>query len=289
LIDSHMHIFDVSQIPASRKKLRYVPEKSAFLSEYLSLALPRGVTTCLVVQPSFLGVRNKYIANSLSHGEASPEIFGVAVVAPDTSREELEILCEKGYRGIRWNLVQEPEEVLDFSSPLFHNLWDSLNALEMHVEIHVEGFRLMRVLEQIVPRLHKVVIDHFMRPYDGCQETKLKVPDLYRDMKRYVDLEKIWVKASGAYRVFPEMSHQMAVQYCSDLAAMLAMMLEKDRILWGSDWPCTQNDWKIEGESLEEKYATLRNTREIWSREGVFFDPDKAFGSLIGKVKAKCM
>lgn len=284
LIDAHMHVFDIQQLSLSPKKLRYVPEKSASFEEYHSLAEPRGITGCLVVQPSFLGTHNGYISQFLN---AEKEIFGVAVVEPRISFPELKSLSHRGYRGIRWNLVQQSEEALDFSGPVFRNLWNYLNELDMHVELHVEGYRLMKVLEQISPRVNKIVVDHFMRPYEGFPGTFRKVPDLYRDVKHYVDLEKIWVKASGAYRVFPDLPHAEAVRYCSDLAAMLAVMLQDHRILWGSDWPCTQNEAKIEGATPQEKYATLRETREIWSRKGVFFDPDKAFESLIQRVGAE--
>ena len=89
LIDAHMHVFDIQQLSLSPKKLRYVPEKSASFEEYHSLAEPRGITGCLVVQPSFLGTHNGYISQFLN---AEKEIFGVAVVEPRISFPELKSL-----------------------------------------------------------------------------------------------------------------------------------------------------------------------------------------------------
>ncbi len=280
MIDSHMHIFDTRLVDPHHGHLRYLPAKSASLEEFEAVARPCQVHTCLLVQPSFLKYNNSYISNHLNGGQKPLGTLGVAMVNPEMSIEKLEALHRQGYFGIRLNLVQHAKEDLRFPLKQYGRLWRGLRERKMHVEIHLEGDRLMNVLEQISPHVDKIVLDHFMKPSEGLNGFITTTPKIYKDLKRYVDLEKIWVKTSGAYRVIPEKNHAEAVKNCRDLAAMLAGILRENRLLWGSDWPFTQNAHKVEGETAAEKYATIAITRDLWSEGGERFDPDAAFGEL---------
>ena len=277
-----MHIFDANLVDTHNGPLRYAPTESAYLEDFQALALGQGISKCLLVQPSFLKCDNSLNGNHVNGGRKPFGTLGVAMVDPHITAGELDSLHGTGYVGIRLNLVQRPDEDLCFPEATFLPLWKKLRERGMHVEIHIEGNRLMKVLEQISPHVDKVVVDHFMRPSEGLEGFIKETPTVYRDLERYGELDKIWVKTSGAYRVISGKPHAEAVQNCRDLAAMLAEILKENRMLWGSDWPFTQNAENVEGETPSEKYAHIARTCSLWSEGGELFDPDAAFEELTG-------
>lgn len=282
MIDSHMHIFDVGALRGGDPSARYIPERSALFDDYRKLSSPTGVDGALLVQPSFLKTDNSFLLRHLATQNTSFGRFGVAVVDPRTPQETLEALRSAGVVGIRFNLVQTDDDALTFDRRLYVPLWNALNRLDMHVELHVESNRLMKVVETIFPFVRKIVIDHFMRPSEGLSGFITKTPSIYKEIAPYCDEGKLWVKTSAAYRVVPDAPHREAVRNCCDLAAMLTEMLGSRRLLWGSDWPYTQNAEKVEGQSPMEQYRNVAATRELWTKGGTLYDPDEAFRELTG-------
>ena len=282
MIDSHMHIFDVGALRGGDSSARYIPERSALFDDYRKLSSPTGVDGALLVQPSFLKTDNSFLLRHLATQNTSFGRFGVAVVDPRTPPETLEALHSAGVVGIRFNLVQTDDEALRFERRLYASLWKTLDALGMHVELHVESDRLMKVVDALYPHVPKIVIDHFMRPSEGLRGFITKTPSIYKEIAQYGDEGKLWVKTSAAYRVVPDAPHREAVRNCADLAEMLTEMLGSRRLLWGSDWPYTQNAEKVEGTSPDEQYRNVAATRELWTKGGTLYDPDEAFRELTG-------
>ncbi len=282
MIDSHMHIFDIGALPAGDATMRYLPERSALFEEYRTISSAAGIDGCLLVQPSFQQTDNSFLLRHLDARNASFRRFGVAVVDPSTPPEDLEALRTAGVAGIRFNLVQTDDDALVFDRRIYASLWKTLNDLDMHVELHVESHRLMKVVDALFPHVSKIVIDHFMRPAEGLSDFIKKRPAVYKDIAPLCAGGKIWVKTSAAYRVLPDKPHREAILNCADLAEMLTEMLGKRRLLWGSDWPYTQNAEKVEGASPGEQYRNVASTRELWTKGGALYDPDAAFRELTG-------
>lgn len=284
LIDTHMHIFETDWIDAAGGPFRYLPEESASFEGYRGLAEPQGVDSCLIVQPSFLKKNNDYIAGFLNNGTPPFATWGTAVVSPEMSVDGIRALRSAGFVGVRLNLIASAAGELVFPLSRYGALWHCLNELGMHVEVHVEGELLMKVLEQLMPHLDRIVVDHFMRPPEGKGGAIRRCPAVYGDVGRYSDPGKIWVKASAPYRVFPDSTYREAVDNCAALAAMLADILGKRRLLWGSDWPHTQSTNLVAGRTAVEKYGNIAATYAIWSKGGVVFDSDAAFAELVGTM-----
>jgi predicted TIM-barrel fold metal-dependent hydrolase len=282
MIDSHMHIFDIRAVSAGGGSTRYTPDRSALFDEYLKLTSPLGFDGCLIVQPSFFRTDNSFLLRHLDVKNPSFKRFGVAVLPPRTSPETLETLHSKGVTGIRFNLVQADDDTLNFHEHFPASFWRTLDAIGMHVEIHVESNRLMKIVESLFPHVSRIVVDHFMRPSEGSRGFIRGVPSVYRDIEPFCGSGRIWVKTSAAYRVVPDKPHREAVRNCCDLAEMLAAMLGKKRILWGSDWPYTQNTYKVEGDSPADQFQSVATTRELWTKGGVLYDPELAFRELTG-------
>ena len=99
------------------------------------------------------------------------------------------------------------------------------DSLDWQVEVHVERGRLPEVLAQLQD-VRTVIVDHFGKP-DGIDDTAT-----WAAVER--DAGRLHVKLSAPYRLGGV-----------DPAALVARWLERvgpGRLLWGSDWPCTNHE-----------------------------------------------
>lgn len=281
MIDTHMHIFDASLV-ANDPNLRYRPTESALLKDYQAACQPNGINGCLFVQPSFLKYDNSYLAKELNPSEDAPfRTWGVAVFDPKTSAEEIAQYKAKGVVGIRLNMVKKTEDAIKDIIAANKDLICKVDAENMHLELHIESTRLLWLLDLVTPLIRKVVIDHYGLPQEGKEGVIKGEPAAYKDLRKYADLSKLWFKTSGAYRVFPSMTHPEAVKNCVDLAADLAEILPADHLIWGSDWPHTQNMHKIPGATPQERYKGVADTYALWSANGSLYNSDRSLAALL--------
>ena len=213
--DCHFHVFPagVVAVPGAR----YAPAYGASIGEWSRGARARGVARGVLVQPSFLGCDNAFLLETL---RGAPErLRGVAVVAPDTQAAELQAMHALGVRGVRLNLVGTDHRVEGGRQGLF----ERIGALGWHVELHTEPGRLLPVLEQMPSGL-TLVLDHFGRP-SGPEEIEAAARGRG---------ERLFVKLSAPYRLGGLAPRELARQWLAQLGP--------DRLLWGSDWPCTAHE-----------------------------------------------
>lgn len=219
-VDSHFHVF---QAGVSTSGARYVPGYSAPLDAWWRGARSAGVTHGVLVQPSFLGTDNRLVLDSLV---AYPgRLRGVAVVPPAVTGEVLAEMDAVGVRGVRLNLVGGSHDMTEWSQ--VHSLWDQLLAMNWHVELHTDPGRLPEVLPRL-PSCLPVVVDHMGKPL------QVRAGDATIAMLRSQRRGRVSVKLSGAYR--------LGGLDPQGLARVLLDELGPSALLWGSDWPCTNNE-----------------------------------------------
>ncbi len=230
--DGHAHVF-AKDLPMSSDR-RYTPIGDALIEHYLSALKGERLDGGILVQPSFLGTDNSFLLDALLKlsSQENMTFKGVAVISPQISTEELQQL--KNIIGIRLNLVG------DIAKDRFHlHEWEVvfkvISDLGWHVEVHCEGRYLPQLLPDLLNCCDRIVVDHFGLP-DPRQA--LSCPGL--EMICGCISNKIFVKASAPYRVFPEMGSNEAAHCCSDIIKRLVESLGPDQLLWGSDWPWTQ-------------------------------------------------
>lgn len=224
-IDSHFHVFrpPAAPLPGSR----YVPAYGASLAQWQALAQAQGVTRGVLVQTSFLGTDNQQLVEALVASEG--RLRGVAVVRPDASAAELQVLHDAGVRGIRLNLVGADASALA-QVRLPDPLVAQLLALGWHVEVHTYAGMLPRVLPQLDARL-PVVLDHFGKPASQAGDDATLVCVTQR---LQAGAAPVWVKLSGVYRNGGLDPAALAAHWRARLGAQ--------QLLWGSDWPCTNHE-----------------------------------------------
>ena len=235
-VDSHFHVFDAHQ---AQPGARYTPAYAAPLATWQAAARPLGVRRGVLVQTSFLGTDNRLLLSTLvQHPET---LRGVAVVAPTASADTLALLHAAGVRGIRLNLSGVSHHIPEWSAATA--LWDALAALGWHLELHTDIGRLPGVLAQL-PAALPLVIDHLGKP-----ETMAAGDATVRALATRARQAPVHVKLSGAYRLGGLDAGALARLWLGELGPQ--------RLLWGSDWPCTNHE-------AHADYPALHHALDDW-------------------------
>lgn len=227
-VDTHAHVFHQGLALANTR--RHTPDYDATLAEYLGLLDAHGLTHGVLVQPSFLGTDNSHLVEALRAAPA--RLRGVAVVAQDASESELQALADAGVVGIRLNLFGLDTPALQ--TPAWQVLLARVNALNWHVEVHLQAARLDGVLPALLATGCRIVVDHFGRP-----DPALGVLDEgFQYLLRQADSGRIWVKLAAPYR-------NWAAPACAAAGRLATQQLldayTPERLMWGSDWPHTEH------------------------------------------------
>ncbi len=226
-IDGHFHVFRRPQVPS--QGARYTPPYAASLADWeggapLAGRPKRGV----LVQTSFAGTDNSELLETL---RSRPQTLrGIAVIDPPTATADvLAAMDADGVRGIRLNLVGATPQALD-DAALPPRLVDELAALGWNVELHTDAGLLPRVLERIDLRL-AVVLDHFGKPAGAAADDAT-----FRAVAQRLAAGSapVHVKLSAPYRLAGVDPRALAARWRDTVGVR--------RLLWGSDWPCTNHE-----------------------------------------------
>lgn len=238
-VDSHFHVFEAGHV---RPGARYRPAYAAPLAAWQAVAAPLGVGRGVLVQTSFLGTDNRLLLAQLAAQPAA--LRGVAVVAPSARLDTLRALHVAGVRGIRLNLAGASHQIADWTAA--SGIWDALQALGWHVELHTDIGQLPGVLAQL-PQALPLVIDHMGKPEAVSADDATA-----RALRVRAGRAEVHVKLSGAYRLGGRDAEALARLWLGELGPQ--------RLLWGSDWPCTNH------EALAD-YPALFSALRDWLRD----------------------
>ncbi|WP_425101892.1 amidohydrolase family protein [Tropicibacter sp. S64] len=222
--DCHAHVYKtVTAVPGAR----YVPEQPAHLREWLGHQAAHGLAGGVIVQVSFLGTDNSQLCRALAALDRE-RFAGVAVVPLDVDAAALDGLVAAGVRGVRWNMVRGGV-VPDLRAPVTRAFVDRLRTRGMHLEVHLEGPRLAPLLPALTDLGLPLVVDHFGLP----SEADPACDPLVRAVQALDDPGALYMKFSAHYRLpFDVTPH----------AEKLLERVSPSHIVWGSDWPHTQNE-----------------------------------------------
>lgn len=241
-VDTHFHVFAARQ---AQPGARYTPTYDAPLSAWQAAAAPLGVRRGVLVQTSFLGTDNRLLLSTLAqHPDA---LRGIAVVAPNADLATLAPMHAAGVRGIRLNLSGVSHQLPAWSAATA--LWDTLATLGWHLELHTDIGQLPGVLAQL-PTALPLVIDHLSKP-----QAASAADATVRALAKRARQGEVHVKLSGAYRLGGVDAGALARLWLGELGPQ--------RLLWGSDWPCTNHEahadysalWRALDDWLEDESA----------------------------------
>lgn len=232
-VDTHAHIFENGLELAPVR--RYAPTYDATVNDYLSVLDAHGVRHGVLLQPSFLGTNNDYMMEALrAHRD---RLRGIAVVDPAIDPARLDAMDADGVVGVRLNLQGLP--LPDFKEDPWPRFLAHIRRLDWQVEIHRESHDLPFLIEPLFAAGVTIVVDHFGRPRGDAGDAD---PG-FRYLLSKGSTRRVWVKLSGGYRNWPDAPDQSVPRRCAQL---LLQSYGPERLIWGSDWPHTQNESRID-------------------------------------------
>lgn len=218
--DYHAHIFTAGISAVVNP--RYVPEYSAPLCDYLGQLARNGLRWGTLVQPSFLGTDNSQLLAAVStHPDKLRGVVVLDETDPGLTCSAPADWTEKGVRGVRLNLIGKPLPALRSSA--WTEYVEEMGRQGWHLEFQANAEQLTQLEAVIADLPCAVVIDHL-----GLPDTS----DLdEHPLARLIDLDNVWVKASGGYRA-PN----------GNAEAIAESLISRDfkRLVFGSDWPHTR-------------------------------------------------
>jgi 2-pyrone-4,6-dicarboxylate lactonase len=222
--DSHVHVIGPKPrfpLPANR---RYTPS-DAPAGQLAAMLRRLGLSRVVIIQPSFYGTDNACTVDGIAQ---LPNARGVAVVPPGTSEKELDTLHGQGIRGLRVNIATMGGEPI---GAIKEKITAAAKLCEKH-RWHVQMFVNADAIEPLAPLLKSLpvdsVFDHFGLIAPGTTGGPL------RALQALLESGKTWVKISGAYRISDDPNDKRI-----DPLARALCAANRERIVWGSDWPHT--------------------------------------------------
>ena len=227
--DCHIHVVGpAAQFP--QVATRSYTAGPALLESLRTVAEPLGVTRYVLVQPSFYGMDNSYLLETLDVLKENGR--GVVVLDPAVvSSRQLKDLAARGVCGVRVNFYSKVSPLAQAGlDNVLHRFMGLLPRDGWHIEVIATLPAIVATASAIRRSPLPIVIDHYGVPEDALPQSEMGCALL--DLLR---LPHVWMKVSAPYRVVRD---PVAT---SPPPAWLAAFLEAapDRCVWGSDWPHT--------------------------------------------------
>lgn len=225
-VDCHAHVCGPADLFPYAEERIYTPP-DATLESYKTLLQLLGVDRAVLVQPSVYGTDNRAMLAALKQ---HPEKFrGVAVIADDTSDQELEELHQAGVRGVRCNIVDVADQSVGLPIQYLTTLANRIAPFGWHLELlmHVNEYPNLATVFADFPV--NLVFGHF-----GYAHAKHGITNPgFQGLLALMREQKAWVKMTGPYRICDG-----DLPYI-DMRPFNEAVIEANpgQLIWGSDWP----------------------------------------------------
>ncbi|WP_431282487.1 amidohydrolase family protein [Humitalea sp. 24SJ18S-53] len=238
LVDSHFHVY-TQALPLSATAW-HRPTEDAATETLIETLDAHGVSFGVISAASLYGDYNDYSLRALKQHR---RLRATAIVDPEISLHELELLDAAGFVGIRFQFRRVPT-LPDLGGPTYRKLLHRIADLGWHVHVNCEGERLAPLLQAVEATGARLVVDHFGHPTPGLGT---RCPG-FQAVLAAVERGRTWVKLSAGYR-----QHDQAL--LPDLASQLVRVGGGERLLWGSDWPFAGFEDRIRYQDTVEALA----------------------------------
>ncbi|SFM98803.1 amidohydrolase [Variovorax sp. OV329] len=230
--DAHVHVFGpLARFPfdaASAIRPGDAPREALF-----ALHRRLGIGRCVIVQSLVHGFDNRVVEDAIAAGGG--RYLGVALVPSDVPDAELARLAAAGLRGVRFNFMSA-EAVARDAGPVLA-LTRRLAALDMHLQLQIEGPLIHSLARLIGESAVQVVIDHMGRVDAALGPGHADFRALRSQLRAGRD--RTWVKLSGIDRISKRADYSDGIELAGLLAAEFP-----DQCVWGTDWP-HPNHWHV--------------------------------------------
>jgi predicted TIM-barrel fold metal-dependent hydrolase len=234
-VDSHAHVFcpgrpfapDIPYIP--------LPTQQGSAPQLRAVLDAHGFTHGLMVAAQPYLYDNSCMLDAIA--ASAGRFKGIALVSPGVTDADLDALAAGGVVGIRFN--PSTFGIREFTEPGAERLLARIRERDWFLQIHYEADELVPAMPILRRSGVRVMIDHFGRPnlaHGLTQPGFAALLELGRSGPNVV-------KLSGPFRCSRE-----GYPY-RDVDPYIAAAIEAytlDRCVWGSDWPFTRLDERID-------------------------------------------
>ncbi len=224
-VDAHCHVFGPAKDFPFAKMRKYTP-CDASKEQLFALRDHLGFSRNVIVQASCHGRNNDALVDALN--AAGDLARGVAVVGPDVTDTELQMMHRAGVRGVRFNFIKRLVE--DTPKQVFLDIAERVKKLGWHIVVYFEAADLHDLIPFLKQLPTTVVIDHMGRP-------DVSKPVDNKDFQAFITLlassDNFWVKVTCPERL------TVAGPPYDDVIPFGRSLVDlfPDRVLWGTDWP----------------------------------------------------
>jgi predicted TIM-barrel fold metal-dependent hydrolase len=225
-IDCHVHVLDPARFPyAADTHYRPAGQETGTAAQLLNAMDVYGAQFALIVGPnSGYGLDNRCLIDAIAR--SAGRCKGIAVVANDASRADLEALKHAGVVGVAWNVTHYGVGYYADAAGLL----DRLRALDLFVQVQVEHDQLVPLVPMLERSGVRILIDHCGRPTPAAG---LDQPG-FRALLGLAATRRAFVKLSGVVKFSREpFPHHDARPYIDALIDAFTL----DACMWASDWP----------------------------------------------------
>ncbi|MBZ7992582.1 amidohydrolase family protein [Campylobacter sp. RM9333] len=233
-IDTHAHIFRANI--SSANVVRYVPNYDASCEQYLANLKEFNFSYGVLVQPSFLGFDNSYLLQALKEHS---NLRGIVVIDPNNISD----LKEKNVCGLRLNLIGKDKPNFDD----YKEALEYIKEFNLHIELHKELDKLLFIIDDLAKYNVKIMIDHLARP----NKDTFKLLDEFNNYKN-LDIN---FKVSGFYRLDEDLA------FSKDVFDKLSDIFDIKHFVYGSDWPHTNYESKINYQKALDDFLKVTNDK----------------------------
>ena len=265
-IDCHCHVFDPERFAYQAGNF-YLPagQERGTPALFGELRAAYGVRHALLVEPnSGYGPDNRCLLDTIARSDG--RLKGIAVVANDATRSELEDLKEAGIVGIAFNPALFGAAYYADSG----NLLEQLAELEMIAQVQVQGIQLVELLPLLQASGVRLLFDHCGRPNIDAGVDQPGFAALLELGRRGQAAIKLSGYAKYSRQTFP---HADSVPYVRVLVDAFTL----DACVWASDWPFLRAPERIDYGTLlklvERLFPDANDRRKL-----LWETPSKLFG-----------
>ncbi|GAB3992902.1 amidohydrolase family protein [Spirosoma daeguense] len=261
IIDTHIHLFDTSRSqgvpwPTPKDKLLYRP---ALPERYRKLVSPLGIVGAVVVEASPWLEDNQWVLDVADKDNIIVGIIGnLEPGKPEFSRQLERFGRNPLFRGIRYGNLWNRNLSGQLSNPAFIDDLKLLAQAGLVLDTANPNPTLLAAVLRIsdqVPNL-KIVIDHL--PQMAIPDDANVRNNYEADLRELGKRSQVYVKISEVLRRVDGKIPQNLSFYQDRLDTFFATFGE-DRLLYGSDWPNSDNWLPINaGLSLVKEYFTAK-------------------------------
>ena len=232
--DTHFHVFGPpNEFPFAATR-QYEPP-AAPIAHYHNMIAAIGIERAVVVQPSAHGFDNTATLNAIAVSDG--QLRGIARVNDQIAEDELHRLHGAGIRGVRFNLLDRPSGNIELS--VLDRVVERIAPLGWSVDLHIDPKSLVGQENRIRALEIPYVIDHMARivPADGLKQPAFELLlDLMQD-------DDCWVKVTGADKISSRGREPDAMVSYRDVVPFARAVIDAapERVLWGTDWPHSNN------------------------------------------------